>query len=201
MWYPLALFVHITGAVLLFVALGLEWLGLNRLRQAQRVEQAREAMALLRILEKLFPVSTVLILGGGLYMAITAWGFALAWLDAALIAVVAMTIGGNVLSAPRLAAIGRTAFTASVGPLSASLRARTMDPKLVVWSRLSAILGWWIVFLMTLKPGLPGTIVSLVVAGVLAGALAQIAQRARRRYSMDELRTQDRDEVAVPSRQ
>jgi len=55
MLYHLALFVHISGAVLWFIGLGLEWLGLNRLRQARRVEQVREISALLAVLERLFP--------------------------------------------------------------------------------------------------------------------------------------------------
>src|SRR5690348_15200884 len=103
MWYQLALFVHITGAIVLFISLGLEWLGLNRVRRAERVEQVREVSTMLRGLEKLFPVSAVLILTGGLYMAITAWGFAHAWIDAALVTVIAMTVLGNLLSGRRLA--------------------------------------------------------------------------------------------------
>ncbi len=180
MWYQLALFAHISGAIVLFISLGLEWLGLNRLRQAQRVEQVREVSALLRIMEKLFPISTVLILGGGLYMAITAWGFAHAWIDAALIAVIAMTVLGNVISGRRLAAIGMTAFKEPDGPLPARLREQTTDPVLVLWSRLSALLGWWIVFLMTLKPSLLGTLASLGVALALGVVAAQASQRALR---------------------
>jgi hypothetical protein len=201
MWYLIALFVHITGAIALFISLGLEWLGINRLRQAERVEQVRETSALLRVLGTLFPVSTVLLLGGGLYMAITVWGFALAWLDAALVGVIAMTVLGNVVSARRLATIGQTAFLEPVGPLSTRLRALTTDPVLAFWSQLSVLLGWWIVFLMTLKPALLGTLVSFVVAVTMAGAIAQASQRALRSRSVDELQTHDRREVTLPNRQ
>jgi uncharacterized membrane protein SirB2 len=201
MWYQIALFVHITGAIALFISLGLEWLGINRLRKAERVEQVRETSALLRVLGTLFPISTVLLLGGGLYMAITVWGFALAWLDAALVGVIAMTVLGNVVSARRLGTIGQTAFLEPDGPLSTRLRALTTDPVLVFWSQLSILLGWWIVFLMTLKPALPGTLVSFVVAVTMAGAIAQASQRALRTRSADEVQTRDRREVTLPNRQ
>jgi hypothetical protein len=35
------LFLHIVGAIGIFVALGLEWTGLSQLRNAQALEQAR----------------------------------------------------------------------------------------------------------------------------------------------------------------
>lgn len=200
MWYQLALFVHITGAIMLFISLGLEWLGLNRLRRAERVEQVREVSALLRVLGTLFPISTVLILGGGLYMAITAWSFTLAWLDAALAGVVAMTVLGNVLSARRLATIGQMAFTTPDGPLPPSLRARTTDPVLVFWSRIGVLIGWWIVFLMTLKPALLGTLVALGIAVALGACFAYLSQRALRHQPTFPAQTSVNREVAQSAR-
>jgi len=200
MWYQVALFVHITGALMLFISLGLEWFGLTRLRRAEHVEQVRELSALLRVLGKLIPSSIVLILGGGLYMAITVWGFAFAWLDAALTAVVVMTVLGNVLSSRRLAAIGQMAFTAPDGPLSPDLRARTTDPVLIFWSRIGVLIGWWIVFLMTLKPALLGTLVSLGVALVLGACFAHLSQRALRHQPLDPAQTLVNPEVAQSAR-
>jgi hypothetical protein len=42
--YAIALFLHIVGALGLFVALGLEWTSLLLLRRATTTEQARERM-------------------------------------------------------------------------------------------------------------------------------------------------------------
>lgn len=181
MLYHIALFVHISGAVLFFIGLGLEWLGLNRLRQAERVEQVRELSALLQVLEWLFPLSVVLLLGGGLYMTITTWGFTLAWLDAALVTMIALPILGPRVHGRRLTLIRQTALAEADGPLSANLRVQTRDPVLVYWSRLVALLGWWMVFLMTLKPDLSGTLAALVVALALGVFFALLAQRALRK--------------------
>lgn len=181
MLYHIALFVHISGAVLFFIGLGLEWLGLNRLRRAERVEQVREVSALLHVLERLFPLSVVLLLSGGLYMTITTWGFTLAWLDAALVTMVALPILGPRVHGRRLALISQMASAQPDGPLSASLHAQTIDPVLVFWSRLIAFLGWWIIFLMTFKPDLLGTLAALGVAVVLGVLFALLAQRTLRK--------------------
>jgi len=180
MLYHIALFVHISGAVLFFIGLGLEWLGLDRLRRAERVEQVREVSALLHVLERLFPLSMVLLLSAGLYMTITAWGFTLAWLDAALITVVPLPILGPRVNGRRLTVIRKLALAEPDGPLTASLRAQTTAPVLVFWSRLLALLACWIMFLMTLKPGLPGMLAALGVALALGVFFALRAQRGLR---------------------
>lgn len=181
MLYHIALFIHISGAVLWFIGVGLNWLGLNRLRRADRVEQAREVSALLHVLERLFSLGLVLLLGSGLYMTITTWGFTLAWLDAALVTMIALPILGASVNGRRLRRIRQMASTQPDGPLSANLRVRTSDPVLVFWSRLVALLGWWIVFLMTLKPDLFGTLAALGVTLALGVFFALLAQRSLRK--------------------
>jgi len=200
MLYHLALFVHISGAVLWFIGLGLEWLGLNRLRQAERVEQVREVSELLHVLQRLFPLSVVLLLGGGLYMTITTWGFTLAWLDAALVTLTALPIVGPRVHGLRLTRIRQMALAQPDGPLSASLRAQTTDPVLVFWSRIVALLGWWMVFLMTLKPDLLGTLAAMGVAVVLGVLFALLAQRTLRKQFPVSAPTGANQEVSQSAR-
>ncbi|HEY7347918.1 MAG TPA: hypothetical protein VH599_06320 [Ktedonobacterales bacterium] len=200
MLYHLALFVHISGAVLWFIGLGLVWLGLNRLRQAERVEQVCEVSALLAVLERLFALSVVLLLGGGLYMTITTWGFTLAWLDAAPVTLAALPIVGPGVNGRRLTRIRQTALAEPDGPLSASLRAQTTDPVLIFWSRIVALLGWWMVFLMTLKPDLFGTLAALGVAVGLGVFFALLAQRALRKQFPVSAPPGANQEVAQPAR-
>ena len=200
MLYHLALFVHISGAVLFFIGLGLNWLGLNQLRRAERVEQVRELSALLQVLERLFPFSVVLLLGGGLYMTITIWGFTLVWLDAALVTLVALPILGPRVHGRRLTFIRQEALTQPDGLLPTSLRARTTDPVLVFWSRIVALLGWWMVFLMTLKPDLFGTLAALGVAVVLGVLFALLAQRTLRKQPPISAPAAADQEVAQPVR-
>jgi hypothetical protein len=200
MLYHLALFVHISGAVLFFIGLGLNWLGLNRLRRAERVEQVREVSALLHVLHRLFPISVVLLMGGGLYMTITVWGFALAWLDAALVTLPVLPIVGPLVNGRRLTRIRQAALTQPDGLLAASLRAQTTDPVLVFWSRLVALLGWWVVFLMTLKPDLAGTLAALGVALAMGVLFALLAQRVLRKQPSLSAPTAANQEVAQAAR-
>ena len=47
--YSIALFLHIVGALGLFMALGLEWTGLWQIRSAMTTEQVRGWMGILRL--------------------------------------------------------------------------------------------------------------------------------------------------------
>jgi len=61
-------FLHITGALGLFAALGLEWAGTNNLRRSASATQAREWMKLMCSVGWLQGPSLLLIQGAGLYM-------------------------------------------------------------------------------------------------------------------------------------
>ena len=129
-------------------------------------------------------------------MTITTWGFTLAWLDAALVTLVALPILGPRVNGRRLTRIRQEALTRPDGPLLTSLRARTTDPVLVFWSRLVALLGWWMVFLMTLKPDLFGTLAALGVAVVLGVFFVLLAQRTLRKQPPVSALTAANQEVA-----
>jgi hypothetical protein len=98
--YSIALFVHVVGAVLLFVLLTIEGVGL-------RIGFASAAMN--RILG---PISALLILVPGLYMTATAWGWK-AWIVVGITTYVAIAVLGAItgvfvmrgLMAPQTAAL------------------------------------------------------------------------------------------------
>jgi hypothetical protein len=133
-------------------------------------------------------------------MAITVWGFALAWLDAALALVVIMGLLGQRVSGPRMAAIGKLAFTLPHGPLPIGLRERIADPVLVCVTRTTALLTWGIVFLMTVKPALPGTLATLGVALVLGLLSARAALRAEHEPSPEPAEQFNQPQVSEPAR-
>ena len=65
--YSIVLYVHIVGALGLFVALGLEWTALARLRGAATAEEARGALGALGPTRVIGPLSLAAILVAGLY--------------------------------------------------------------------------------------------------------------------------------------
>ncbi len=85
MWYTLALFVHILGAIGLFVAVSLIVVAFVRMRQASTLEQAREWASVANVAGKSMLFISLVILAPALYMVIIAWGFTTPWVMAALI--------------------------------------------------------------------------------------------------------------------
>jgi len=155
--YSIVLYLHIVGALLLFVAMGIEFVTVSRLRSTVTAEQARDWLSVLGSIRVIGPVALVAILVPGLYMAATSAGWE-GWNILALVAMVGMAaLAGS--NAARMPAIGR-----SIG----RLRDR------IVWtSILTRIgIGLGIVLLMTAKPDLVGSIVALVVFAAAGAAVA-----------------------------
>jgi small-conductance mechanosensitive channel len=180
--YPLALFVHVSGAIGAFVSLGIWLFGLAALRRARRVEQVR-ALAWLVIVASPLMVLAVLLLGlAGFAMALSTWGLLTPWIAVTLgIVVLIAPLGAFVLD-PRMRTIFAEAQEAPDGPLPDHLNTRTHDPILGTAASTLTTLLLGIVFLMTAKPELFMAILVMGVA-LFLGLLASlsISSAARRR--------------------
>ncbi len=180
--YSIVLYLHIVGALLLFVAMGIEFVTVSRLRSAGTAEQVRDWLGVLGSLRVIGPVALVTILVPGLYMVATSAGWQ-PWNALALLAMVVLAALGAASNAARIPIIGR-----SIGPLRGPLppeaRARLRDR--IVWtSILTRIgIGLGIVLLMTVKPDLVASAVALVAFG-LAGTAAAIATSGTARGSIE----------------
>jgi len=174
--YTIVLFLHISGAIGYFVAMGTWLFSLSALRRAQRVEQVRALTQLIRRSGPLFGIS-VLLLVTGLYMTITAWGFQVGWTLVALISLILIAPLGSAFIEPRRRAIDRLAQEAPDGPLPRSLERSTHDPILLTAVQTVTILLLGIVFLMTNKPSLAGSLVVMAIALVLGLASGLLVSR------------------------
>lgn len=183
--YTIALFLHISGAIGYFIAMGTWLFGLSSLRRAQRVEQVRSLSQLIGQLGPLFGISVLLILATGLYMAITAWGGLTGWMAVALVSLVLMAPLGTALIEPRRRTIDRLAREASDGPLPRSLEQSTHDPVLLTAVETVTILLLGIIFLMTNKPSLTVSLIVMVVALALGLVLGVLTSRATRTREQD----------------
>jgi D-alanyl-lipoteichoic acid acyltransferase DltB (MBOAT superfamily) len=107
-----------------------------------------------------------------------AWGGA-AWIFVTLGAMALMIVLINTLTRPRMMAVGRAMITEK-GPVSSILRSLTNDPLLLIsnQTRLAITLG--IVFLMTIKPGLGGSLLTIATAIVLGLAFSLPTMRQKR---------------------
>jgi hypothetical protein len=181
--YKIVLFLHVSGAIGYFVGMGTWLFGFAALRRAQRVEQVRALTNLTGRLGPLFGISVLLILVTGLYMAITAWGFQTGWIPVALVSLIFTASLGTAFVEPRRRAIARLAQEAPDGSLPQELEQRMHDPILGTALQTVTILLLGIVFLMTNKPSLVGSLIVMAVAlalGLASGLLFSRATRTRR---------------------
>src|SRR5262245_19442329 len=168
--YSIALFLHIVGALGFFVALGLEWTSLGHVRRATTVEQVREWMRVPSEMGRVGMIAMVTLLAAGLYMMATVWG-GVAWILVTLGALVPMMVLGTVFTRRRMAAIGR-AVSAERGSLSPALRHLPHNPLLAISLHTRVAIALGIVFLMTAKPDLGGSLLAIVIAAMLGLASA-----------------------------
>ena len=182
--YSIVLFLHVSGAIGYFVSIGAWLFALVGLRRAQRVEQVRALVNLIGLSGPLSGISVLLLLAAGLYMAFTAWSLLTGWILVALISLVLMAPLGTALIEPRRRAIDRLARETPDGPLPQSLEQRTHDPILLTALLTIATLLLGIVFLMTTKPALTGSLIVIAIAlalGLASGALASRTMRTQGR--------------------
>jgi uncharacterized membrane protein len=181
--YTIVLFLHICGAIGYFIGMGTWLFSLSALRRADRVEQVRALTRLIGRTGPFFGISVLLILATGLYMAITAWGLQTGWILVALISLILIAPLGTAFIEPRRRTIDRLAQEASNGPLPQSLEQSIHDPVLQTAAQTITVLLLGIVFLMTNKPSLIGSLIVMAIAlvlGLASGVLASRATRTRR---------------------
>jgi uncharacterized membrane protein len=176
--YTIVLFLHVSGAIGYFLGIGTWLFILVGLRRAQRVEQVRALIQLTDLSGPFTGISVLLLLATGFYLALTAWSLLTGWILVALISLVLMAPLGAALIEPRRRAIDRLAHEAPDGPLPQSLERRTHDPILGTAQQTVAALLLGIVFLMTTKPALIGSLIVMAVALVLGLASGVRLSRA-----------------------
>jgi len=155
--YSVALFLHVVGALLLFVTLTVEGVAL---RQA--------APPLLRLNRIVGPLSALGVLLPGVYMTATSWGW-VAWIVVALASWLAIAVLGAV-NGIRIVALER----------SADLKTGVRNPMfLISWmTRVGLTLG--VVFLMTVKPGAVAALLAILIAAAAGAALGVVLSKTRR---------------------
>jgi len=166
--YTLALFLHVSGDVGIFIGLGVQLLSLAALRRARSTEQVRIVAALITLSDPIAVISALLTVTAGLYMALTIWGLQHGWIAVSLTSIVVFLPPViRIVIEPRMRAIVTMAKEMPDGPLPAALQVRIHDPVLGTALQTMAAIVFGIVFLMTIKPSLVGSIAAMIVALIL----------------------------------
>lgn len=173
MLYDIILFLHIIGAIVMFIAVGITLTAMVSMIHSKKVSTMQTWAALAVKLDGLLPLSVILILLPGLYLVITSWGWGHAWVNVSLFILLLMTVMGPAINLRRLKDILSAVNTeaANTEVPSAILVEKAKDRTL--WNSVSimTMLAFGLVFLMTVKVGLIGS-VFVVMASILAGFAA-----------------------------
>lgn len=200
--YTVILFLHVVGAIGYFLGIGLWLFILLGLRRTQRVEQVRSLIHLTDLSAPLSGASAVLLLSTGLYLALSAWSLLTSWILVALISLLLMVPTSAALIAPRRSAIVKQlAREAPEGELSRALERHLDDPVLATVFTTVVILLLCLVFLMTTKPNLVGSLIVMMLAlllGLAAGALVSRMRRVHEPEMVDQ-RVQDKEPISSRS--
>jgi hypothetical protein len=78
--YPIALFLHVSGAIGYFVGMGTWLFGLATMRRTQRVEQVRTLVNLIALSGPFTGISVLYILATRFNMAPTVWNLQTGWI-------------------------------------------------------------------------------------------------------------------------
>lgn len=174
--YTLALFAHILGVLGLFIGMGLQWTITLRLRRARSIIQVREWSSLTGSVAKLSPASGVLLLTAGIYMMAVAWGMT-AWIVVSLAAMLFMMALGMGVTTRRLKAVHRAAALAEAHDkaIPSEVWLLIHSPLLWISAQLTGAVALGVVFLMTTKPSLGGSLLVLALALVFGGIAGAIS--------------------------
>ena len=174
--YSVVLFVHIVGALSLFMALAIEWATLRQMQRVTSLVQARISVKTSSGLRPLSITSMLVVLGSGGYLAsrMEAWGDP--WIWATIAGMVAIGAIAVVLTNKRMEEI-RRACRDENAKLTERLIGQLRNPILRDSVRLRIAVALAIVFLMVTKPNLDGALLALAIAGG-AGFLPTMLKRA-----------------------
>ncbi|MGO1059527.1 DUF2269 family protein [Planococcus sp. FY231025] len=186
MLYNVVLFLHILGAVIMFMAIAILALAMLSLLQSKDTENVKRWSGLAVKTDGLFPMSTLLILAPALYLVFSTWGWGTAWINVSLATLLGTSFLGPVINLRRLKGILAAAEAETEAVPSVGLMNKVRDR--VLWNSVSvmSMLVVGILFLMAVKLALVGSLITMVIAVAAGFALSNvILAKTRQETSTD----------------
>jgi hypothetical protein len=164
-FYLVVLFFHISGALILFMGMSLEWLGIAKLNNAAKPEQTREWAKFLASLKFAYMSAGILLFITGIYMAAARWGWT-PWIIVSFLLWLFLILHGSVVSGGKVRKF-RALLNSSSSPTSVELNEQLSKLKLMNLLQSRVVVGLGAVFIMTVKPDIVGAIGVVIVAIIL----------------------------------
>jgi hypothetical protein len=176
--YAVILFLHLLAVVAAFSATAIMHFGLVRLRKADRVTTARDALMLAARTGRAMPIVGAALLLTGALLTQTAWSWTTPWIDVSIAGLVAIMVTGGGMLGRRIRALGPLLQRPADDLLDDALASSLRDPSLWIIAQLPPLLAIGVMFVMTTKPGLGLGVMEIVVI-VALGMLAMMMSGAR----------------------
>jgi hypothetical protein len=170
--YAIVLFLHVLGAIGLFVGLALEGFVLARLRASGTTGDARFFVGAWHRLKRVYIPSFAGVFLGGLYLASIVGNRATMWLAVSLGGFLLIMAVGGLITGRRMGALRKLVAADTPPAAFQTVAAATQAKALLVGYGVRLGLATGIVFLMTTKPDLAVSLAALAVAAVAGVALA-----------------------------
>ncbi len=173
MLYSISLFLHITGALILFAGLGIELVSLLNLKSSNKQILIPKILKM----NKLNMAAMALIILPGIHMMLEVWGFN-SWIIMAFIGIIINSVlFGNVTRSRLIFHLKSS--EKEENNISSGKSIPLNDP--VLWVsldiRMAIIIG--IIFLMTIKPGLLLSVVSIISSIIIGLVLTLVNKKTK----------------------
>jgi hypothetical protein len=175
--YRLVLFLHLCALLGAIGTSSLLHFAEVRLRAADTVAAVRMWAGLIETGARVFPLALLVLLASGAYLVDRSWVWSSGWVVASLAGVAVLFLVGAAVIGGRSRALKRELATAGDGAVPARLAQITREHIGGVASWVNTGLALGIVFVMTTKLALAGSLAALAAA---AGLGAVVAVRLRR---------------------
>ncbi len=172
--YTLIVFLHLTAALALFLAFGIEWAAVSFLGKASTCDEAAHWLRLAKLGPLVNgPALLLAILSGG-YLASLISAFKQGWVPASFVGIAIVALLGGAINAPKMRAI-RLAIPKGGNALTAALQTKALP----VSVRLRTFTTLAIAFTMTTKLPFLHCLLALL-GGLVVGLLLSIPVLARK---------------------
>ncbi len=164
MLYSIALFFHVTGALLFFAALAIEWSTIFNFRKALSAENVKLNIINYSKLKVIGIIGVLLILIPGFYMMFEIWRGA-KWILISLIGLVLIAIIGSTVTSRKMKKI-KNKITSEALTLD-ELNIVLNDNLLFFSIKLRTAVFLGVIFLMTVKPDLTGSLITILLSIII----------------------------------
>jgi len=174
--FTVVMFLHLLGALALFIGYGIEWVSSALFRNASSTEEVR---AWLRVFKVSPPLSGaglgIVILTGG-YLGSLSGAMKQGWIPVSLLGIGVALLIGFIVVLPAMRGIRKSLPTHNE-PVSGALRLRLSEPLLLTGIRVRVLTAVGVLYLMVVKDRLLPSLLALAAAMFLGVLLSFPAWR------------------------